>query len=154
MSRLQLRHSLYIQHHGCIIQSVKINLPQRNNSSIDSADFAKGCPHFCSEMVPFNGAHSANTSSPWYYSVLLAHLSVCFCSSHHLCLSPLCCICEIQTLNTNIWEWKHSGSTALSQKKICERFTAGFRSQLCWREDVALWFASTLGKWTMTTAIK
>lgn len=45
-------------------QSVKINLSQRNNSSIDSADFAKGCPYFCSEMVPFNGAYSENTSAP------------------------------------------------------------------------------------------
>ncbi len=101
-------------------------------------------------MVPFNGAHSANTSSPWYYSVPLAHLSVCFCSSHHLCLSPLCCICEIQTLNTNIWKWKHSGSTGLGQK-FCERFTAGFRSQLCWREDVVLWFVFTLCQLTVTT---
>lgn len=56
-------------------------------------------------------------------------LSVCFCSSHHFCLSPLCCICEIQTLNTNIWKWKHSGSTGLGRKiYIFEGFTAGFRS--------------------------
>lgn len=105
--------------------SLKINLSARNNSSIDSADFAKGCPHFCFEMVPFSGACSENTSTPWYYSVLLAHLCVCFCSSHHFCLSPLCCICEIQTLNTNIWKWKHSGSTGLGQKKYLKDLQLG-----------------------------
>lgn len=76
--------------HDCFI--VQLNLSDRKNSLIDSADSAKGCTHFCSEMVPFNGAYSANTSAPWYHSVPPARLSVCFYTSHQFCLSPLCCV--------------------------------------------------------------
>lgn len=35
---------------------------RKNNSSNDSADFAQGYAHFCSETLPFNGAE--NTSGP------------------------------------------------------------------------------------------
>lgn len=63
---------------------------RRNNSSNDSADFAQGYPHFCSEMLPFSGAENTPGllilfSPPGTH---FCALFLFFWSSHHFLLSP------------------------------------------------------------------
>lgn len=51
--------------------------------------------------------HILKTRQPPDIFLFSWHISLCvFRRSHHFYLSPLCCICEIQTLNTNIWKMK------------------------------------------------